>query len=62
MKGFFMKNVLLLNLHQKYEGFANGHLNGTLVDVAEQFFIQKGFYKMQKFNWHTTAEQFRSSL
>lgn len=31
-------------------------------EALSKFFIQKGFYKMQKFNWHTTAEQFRSSL
>ncbi|MBW1879855.1 MAG: NAD(P)H-dependent oxidoreductase [Deltaproteobacteria bacterium] len=29
-----MKNVLIINAHQVYEGFSNGRLNQTLVDVA----------------------------
>lgn len=38
-----MKNVLLLNLHQKYDGFANGNLNRDLLLRAKSFFAEKGF-------------------
>ncbi len=31
-----MKKVLIINAHQKYEGFANGKLNQTLVDSATE--------------------------
>ncbi len=38
-----MKNVLLINLHQKYEGFANGELNARLVDETARHFEAKGY-------------------
>jgi len=38
-----MKNVLLLNLHQKYEGIANGNLTNDLLLTAKQFFIDHGY-------------------
>ena len=31
-----MKKVLIINAHQKYEGFAEGKLNQTLMDVARE--------------------------
>ena len=31
-----MKKVLIINAHQKYEGFAEGKLNQTLADVAKE--------------------------
>lgn len=38
-----MKKVLLLTLHQKYEGIANGNVTKALVDSAKSFFEQNGF-------------------
>lgn len=38
-----MKHVLLLNLHQKYEGFANGNLTRDLVNEARSFFASLGY-------------------
>lgn len=38
-----MKNVLLLTLHQKYEGIANGNVTKALTDAAKGFFEQNGF-------------------
>ena len=38
-----MKKVLLLNGHQRYEGFAEGQLNQTLVDRAQQHFNALGY-------------------
>lgn len=38
-----MKHVLLLNLHQKYEGFANGNLTKDLLAEAKSFFLAKGY-------------------
>ena len=38
-----MKKVLILNLHQKYEGFANGELTKLLIAEAEDFFTENGF-------------------
>jgi len=38
-----MKHVLLLNLHQKYEGFANGNLTHDLLQEAKTFFLQNGY-------------------
>ncbi len=29
------KNILIINAHQKYEGFANGQLNSSLSQLAE---------------------------
>jgi NADPH dehydrogenase (quinone) len=38
-----MKHVLLLNLHQKYAGFADGNLTRKLLDEAKDFFLSNGF-------------------
>ena len=38
-----MPNVLILNLHQKYEGFANGELTARIVEEARRFFEEKEF-------------------
>ncbi len=38
-----MKTVLLLNLHQKYEGIANGNVTRRLLDEAREFFVANGF-------------------
>lgn len=38
-----MKHVLLLNLHQKYEGFADGNLTKDLLAEAKSFFLSKGY-------------------
>lgn len=38
-----MKRVLLLNLHQKYEGFANGNLTKDLLSEAKTFFLKQGY-------------------
>ncbi len=38
-----MINVLLLNGHQRYDGFAEGKLNQTLVDKAQQYFTDLGY-------------------
>ncbi|MGE4398172.1 MAG: NAD(P)H-dependent oxidoreductase [Campylobacterales bacterium] len=38
-----MKNVLLLTLHQKYEGIANGNLTKNLIDEAKSFFGANGY-------------------
>ncbi len=38
-----MKHVLLLNLHQKYEGFAEGNLTKELVNEARAFFLEHGY-------------------
>lgn len=41
--GHTMKNILLLNLHQKYEGFANGNLTRDLVAEAKKYFLENGY-------------------
>lgn len=38
-----MKRVLLLNLHQKYEGIANGNLTKDLLKEAKSFFLNHGY-------------------
>lgn len=38
-----MKHVLLLNLHQKYEGFANGNLTRDILKEAKSFFLDHGY-------------------
>lgn len=38
-----MKHVLLLNLHQKYEGIANGNLTHDLLNEAKVFFLSQGY-------------------
>ncbi len=38
-----MKNILLLTLHQRYEGFAEGQLTASIVNEAKRFFKAHGF-------------------
>jgi len=38
-----LKHVLLLNLHQKYEGIANGNLTRDLLKEAKTFFLNHGY-------------------
>jgi len=38
-----MKKVLLLTLHQKYDGIANGNLTRSLANEAKTFFEANGF-------------------
>ena len=38
-----MKKVLIINAHQRYEGFAEGKLNQTFVDVMKTEFENKGY-------------------
>jgi len=38
-----MKNILIINLHQKYEGIANGNLTNDLIQRAKHFFLEHGF-------------------
>lgn len=37
-----IKNVLIINAHQVYEGFAFGRLNQTMVDIAVETFQARG--------------------
>ena len=37
-----MPNILILNLHQKYEGFANGNLTREIAGEAKRFFESRG--------------------
>ncbi len=38
-----MKNILLINAHQRYEGFAEGKLNQTLIDTAKDYLENMGY-------------------
>lgn len=38
-----MKRVLLINAHQRYEGFAEGRLNQTLIDAAKDLLSGIGY-------------------
>jgi modulator of drug activity B len=38
-----MSNVLLINAHQRYEGFAEGKLNQTLTDTASKYLSNHGY-------------------
>jgi len=38
-----VKKVLLLNLHQKYEGIANGNLTRSILAEAKTFFEENGY-------------------
>lgn len=38
-----MKKVLLLNLHQRYEGIANGNLTRDILTQAKDFFLSNGY-------------------
>ncbi len=60
-----MKKVLLINAHQRYEGFADGKLNQTLVDAAKELLnsmghetkttlVEKGYdiaEELEKYKW-----------
>jgi NADPH dehydrogenase (quinone) len=60
-----MKKALLINAHQRYEGFAEGRLNQTLVDTAGGFLagigyetrtttVEKGYdvaEELEKYKW-----------
>ena len=37
-----MKKILIINAHQKYEGFADGKLNQTMVDLMKEELETKG--------------------
>lgn len=63
-----MKNVLILNLHQKYEGFAEGNLTRAILEIVQEYLLQKGFAtkrtdiessynieeELEKFRWANT--------
>ena len=38
-----MKKVLLINAHQRYDNFAEGRLNKTLLSAAQNYFQQLGY-------------------
>lgn len=42
-KEVFMKKVLLINAHQRYEGFAEGKLNHTLIETAQHVLSGMGY-------------------
>jgi len=44
-----MKNVLLINAHQFYEGFAEGKLNKTMVGVMKEEMEAKGYEVKQTY-------------
>ena len=60
-----MKKVLLINGHQRYEGFAEGKLNKTLIDTAKELLsslgceikttiVEKGYEvaeELEKYKW-----------
>jgi NADPH dehydrogenase (quinone) len=37
-----MKNILIINAHQFYEGFSEGKLNSTMVDIAKETVLASG--------------------
>lgn len=37
-----MNNILLINAHQKYEGFAEGKLNQSLIDIMQEEALTRG--------------------
>lgn len=62
-------NILVINAHQRYEGFAEGRLNQTLVDTAQKqltaaghsvdlTIVESGYdvaAELQKFQWADTV-------
>ncbi len=38
-----MKNVLIINGHQRYDQFAEGNLTKSMIDAADDFLSQKGY-------------------
>jgi len=38
-----MKKVLIINAHQRYEGFASGKLNQTMIDIMKEELETKGY-------------------
>ncbi|MCK5027991.1 MAG: NAD(P)H-dependent oxidoreductase [Bacteroidales bacterium] len=62
-----MKKVLIINAHQKYEGFAEGKLNQTFMDVAKETleakdcevqitYIEKGYDIEEEISKHEWAD------
>ena len=62
-----MKKVLIINAHQKYEGFAEGKLNQTLTDAAKEIleeqacevkttYIEKGYDIEEEIAKHEWAD------
>ncbi len=62
-----MKNILIINAHQKYEGFAEGKLNQTLESVAKETleaqgcevkttYIEKGYDVGEEISKHEWAD------
>jgi len=62
-----MKKVLIINAHQRYEGFAEGKLNKTFVDVAKETleaqgcevkttYIEKGYNIEDEISKHEWAD------
>ena len=62
-----MKKVLIINAHQKYEGFAEGKLNQTFMDTAKEFleaqncevkttYIEKGYDIEEEIAKHEWAD------
>ncbi|MBU8933322.1 MAG: NAD(P)H-dependent oxidoreductase [candidate division Zixibacteria bacterium] len=62
-----MKKVLLINAHQRYEGFAEGKLNQTLIDTmkaeleakgcdVKTTFIEKGYDVNEEIEKHVWAD------
>ncbi len=62
-----MKKILIINAHQKYEGFANGKLNKTFMDVAKETleaencevkitYIEKGYDIEEEITKHEWAD------
>jgi len=54
-----MKNVLIINGHQKYEGIAEGKLTDIYVDSANRFFQDNGFnvkHSVVESNYEVSAE------
>jgi modulator of drug activity B len=47
-----MKKVLIINGHQKYEGFADGKLTQTIIDSVEKFLVDNSFEVI-----HTNIEE-----
>ncbi len=39
-----MKNILIINAHQYYEGVSEGKLSASMVQLAKELFEQKGYF------------------
>lgn len=54
-----MKNVLIINGHQKYDQIAEGKLTQNFIDTADEFFNKNGFnvkHSVVESNYDITAE------